>query len=485
MRPGFRKKRGEQTPGQKSNRTILRLTYVVVFLFVVMIGYEGHFLTVRREDTINNAYNARLNTFSDRVLRGQILSDDGTVLARTLTEEDGTEIRQYPFGGLFAHVVGYTSKGKTGLEALGNFYMLTSHVNLLEQVVTELSGEKNPGDNVYTTLDVGLQQAASAALGDQNGAVVVLEPDTGKILALVSKPGFDPNTVAQDWEALTEEEGGQARLLNRACQGLYPPGSIFKLVTALEYMRECPDSFSQYEFDCDGRFEAGDYTIQCYHKTAHGKVDLESAFANSCNGAFANLGLELDLGRLAGTAEELLYNRELPLSLAYNKSSYTMAEGADAWEVLQTAIGQGKTQITPMHSAMITAAVANGGILMKPYLIDHVEQAGKETVKQFSPTVYGSLMTAEESAALAAMMRTVVTEGTGSAVRTDAYTAAGKTGSAEFVTGKETHAWFTGFAPLEDPRLVVSVIVEEGGSGGQSAAPVARAVFDEYFLRQG
>lgn len=468
---------------QKANTNILRLIYVIVFLFLCMIAYVVYFLAAEREDVINNTYNARLDSFSERVLRGKILSSDGAVLARTETGEDGSETRVYPYGELFAHVVGYSTKGKTGLESLGNFYMLTSHVNLIDQVVAELSGMKRPGDHVVTTLDLELQQTASDALGDRRGAVVVMEPDTGKILAMVSKPAYDPNTLEQDWEQLISADNDQAQLLNRASQGLYPPGSTFKIVTLLEYIREHPQDYDQYHFDCDGYYEHGDYTIQCYHGTAHGSETLASAFANSCNGAFAGLGLELNLKRLEETAEMALFNRDLPFSMAYSKSRFSMTEGANDWEILQTSIGQGATQITPLHSCLITAAIANGGTLMKPYLIDRVDNDAGETVKKFMPKAYGDLMTANEANILTELMEKVVTEGTGSAVRTDAYSAAGKTGSAEFETGKETHGWFTGFAPVDDPAIAVTVLVEEGGSGGTAAAPVARQIFDAYFSR--
>ena len=472
---------GGDNPSNKANQNILRLTYLIAGVFLCLMVYFGYFLQVKREDVINNTYNARLDSFASRVVRGKILSSDGTVLAETLVDEEGNETRNYPYGSLFAHAVGYSSKGKTGLEALANFYLLTSHVNLVEQTVNELSGEKNLGDNVVTTLDVGLQQTASDALGDRRGAVVVMEPDTGKILAMISRPEYNPNTLKEDWDILTSADNTDAQLLNRATQGLYPPGSTFKLVTALEYIREHPDDYQEFQFDCDGYYEQGDYTIQCYHETAHGHQNLNQAFANSCNGAFASLGLSLDLNRLADTAGELLFGKELPLSTAYSKSSYEMKEGADLWEILQTSIGQGKTQMTPMHNALLASAIANGGTLMNPYFVDHVENVGGETIKKFMPSSYGPLMTAEESAILTDLMREVVLTGTGSAVRTDHYTVAGKTGSAEFDAKKETHAWFVGFAPAENPKLVVSVIVEEGGSGGKAAAPIARSIFDAYF----
>ena len=471
-------------PNPKANSCILGITYLMVALFLGLAVYMGYFLQVRSEDVINNSYNARLDRFSDRIVRGKIMAGDGTVLAETQVDADGTETRVYYYGSVFDHAVGYSAKGKTGIEALANFYLLTSHVNLLEQVGNELSGRKNPGDNVYTTLDAELQQAAYAALGDRKGVVIAMEPDTGKVLAMVSKPGYDPNTLLQDWDWLTDGGNEEGQLLNRATQGLYPPGSTFKIVTALEYMREHPGGYRDYQFDCSGVYVNGDYRIKCYHGTAHGHQDFTRSFANSCNGAFSSLGLGLNLGAFRDTAKSLLFNSPLPITgLPYKQSSFQMGPGADTWEILQTSIGQGTTQVTPMHNAMITAAIANGGTLMKPYFLNSVETAGGEEIKKFMPASYGSLMTAGEAEGLTELMRTVVTEGTGSAVRTDAYTVAAKTGSAEFETGKETHAWFTGFAPVENPKLVVTVLVEEGGSGGKAAAPIARQLFDIYMAR--
>ena len=473
---------GKKEP--KSNKVILAVTYLGAALFLGLAGYMGYFLQVQRETVINNSYNARLDSFANRVVRGRILAADGTVLAENRTDGEGNETRIYPFGTVFDHVVGYSSNGKTGIESLANFYLLTSHVNLAEQVVNELGGTKSQGDDVYTTLDPELQQAAWAALGDRRGAVIAMEPDTGKILAMVSKPGYDPNTLAQDWEVLNADGGGQSPLLNRAAQGLYPPGSTFKIVTALEYMREHPQDYKDYRFDCSGTYVNGDYTIRCYHGESHGSQDFVQAFANSCNGAFASLGLELNLASLKATAEELLFNRELPLTgFPYKESSFVMEPGAGAWEILQTSMGQGRTEMTPLHNALLTAAIANGGTLMKPYLLDRVVSAGEEEVKKFMPEAWGSLMTAQEAADLTELMEAVVTVGTASALRTDAYQAAAKTGSAEFETGRETHAWFTGFAPAQDPKLVVTVLVEEAGTGGRAAAPIARQLFDIYLTR--
>lgn len=485
MKSTEKKKTGKRLKEKRTDRNILFITYVMVGLFVCLMGYFGYFLQVQSETVINNSYNARLDSFSDRIIRGEILSSDRTVLAKTNVAEDGTEVREYPYGSLFAHVVGYSDQGKTGLESLANFYLLSSHMNLVEQAVNELSDVKNLGDQVVTTLDVQLQQAASDALGDRKGAVVVMEPDTGKILAMVSKPGFDPNQLSSQWESLISGDNTEAQLLNRASQGLYPPGSTFKIVTLLEYIREHPNTWEGFTFDCDGSYEYGDYKISCYHGTAHGHQSLLQAFANSCNGAFAEIGMQINSEKFRALANQMLFNSELPYTLPYNQSTFSLDGSSDDWEKLQTAIGQGKTQITPLHNLMIVSAIANGGTLMKPYMIDHVENVGGQTVKKFLPSAYGTLMSANDAQFLTHLMSQVVEIGTGSAMRGASYTVAGKTGSAEFETGKETHSWFVGFAPADKPKVAICVLAEESGSGGAVAAPIARQVLDRYFAKYG
>ena len=177
---------------QTSNRSILGITYVVAALFLGLAAYLGYFLQVKSEDVINNSYNARLDSFSDRIVRGRILASDGTVLAQTQMDGEENETRVYPFGDIFDHAVGYSTKGKTGIEALANFYLLTSHVNLMEQVGNELTGNKNPGDDVYTTLNTELQQAAYTALGARKGVVIAMEPIPARYSPLYQSPATTP-----------------------------------------------------------------------------------------------------------------------------------------------------------------------------------------------------------------------------------------------------------------------------------------------------
>ena len=201
-----------------------------------LIGYLIYFNTIKSDDFINSPYNTRQDTFADRVVRGKIMSSDGEVLAQTNVSEDGTEERSYPYNNVFAHVVGYDSNGKSGLESEANFQLLSSHEFFLNQIRNEFMGTKNTGDTVVSTLNADLQTTAYNSLGDRRGAVVALEPSTGKILALVSKPDFDPNTISENWNTLVNDETNSS-LLNRATMGQYPPGSTFKVVTALDYFR--------------------------------------------------------------------------------------------------------------------------------------------------------------------------------------------------------------------------------------------------------
>lgn len=450
-------------------------------LFLFMIGFLAHFVAVNEQDMVNNSYNSRQDILLSQNYRGTIYSRDGEVLAETVLDAAQSETRVYPFGNLFSHVVGYSTNGRMGVEALANYYLINTNTSLSNKVANDMAGVKNPGDNVYTTLDVQIQQVADQQLSVYKGAVVVTEVSTGRVLAMVSHPDFDPNEISDIWSSLISNDSSSV-LVNRATQGLYPPGSTFKIVTALEYIRENPDSYESYSFNCPGYFKYDNSRISCYHGTSHGQVDFVRSFAKSCNASFANIGMELDRAAFAKTLEELLFGRELPLTLSYAKSSTAVSEDMTDNDMMQTSIGQGVTQITPIHLNMITSAIANGGVLMKPYVVDRVENDEGAIVKSFKPQEYGRLMSEDEAQILRTLMTAVVESGTASKLSGQSYTAAGKTGSAEYGTVKgESHAWFTGFAPAEDPEVCVTIIVEGAGSGGDYAVPIARRIFDAYF----
>lgn len=465
------------------NREFVIITYLFVGAFILMMGYFTYFQMFRSEDFINSPYNTRQNTFAEHVIRGEIRSADEKVLAQTIVGEDGSETRYYPYGSMFAHAVGFDSNGKSGIESFGNFSLLRSHAFFLEQVLNGIRNQKNPGDNVVTTLNYSIQEIAYQALGENRGAIVVLEPSTGKILAMVSKPDFDPNSIGAEWDSIiSNTDSENSILVNRVTQGLYPPGSTFKILTTLEYIREHPN-YQEYSYECTGSISMENTEIHCYNNAVHGSEDLAHSFAKSCNTSYANIGLELDKGKFASLCNGLLFHKDLPVSYPFKQSSFVLDQKSNTDQVTQMAIGQGETLVTPMHMAMITAAIANQGTLMKPYVVDHTENYQGVTVKEYKPSTYASLISAEEAGKLQELMSLVVSEGTGSKLSGQSYQAAGKTGSAEFSSNKsESHAWFTGYASTEEKgTIAVTVIVENGGAGSTTAVPIAKQVFDTYF----
>lgn len=472
------KKKGRSWAGNW--REICLTGGIFAVLFLGMIGYLGYFTATSEEEMINNSYNSRQEILLSRNYRGTILDCNGEILAQTVLDDDQNETRTYPFGKLFSHIVGYSTKGRMGVEALANYYLIHSNTSLRNKAANDVAGLKNPGDMVYTTLNLELQQVADSQLDIYKGAVVVTEVSTGKLLAMVSHPNFDPNKIGEIWDALVEDENSSI-LLNRATQGIYPPGSTFKIITALEYIRQNPENYQEYSFECTGSFVSGSSRIGCIHGTKHGNLDLERSFAKSCNSSFANIGMGLDRAKFADTLKSLLFDEPLPLTLTYNRSSTAVSEEMWAADMMQTSIGQGKTQITPIHLNMITSAIANNGILMKPYVIDRVENDEGSLVKAFQPSSYGQLLSQEEAGILKDLMTAVVENGTAANLSEREYTAAGKTGSAEYNENGDSHAWFTGFAPAENPEICVTIIVEGAGQGGDYAVPIARRIFDAYF----
>lgn len=467
------------------NQEFVIITYLFVAIFIMMMGYFVYFQIFKSEDFINSPYNTRQNTFAEHVIRGEIRSSDEKVLAQTVVGEDGSETRYYPYGAMFAHAVGYDSNGKSGIESFGNFNLLRSHAFFLEQIVNGIQDKKNPGDNIVSTLNYSMQEAAYQALGGNRGAVVALEPSTGKILTMVSKPDFDPNSIAANWESIiSNTDSENSVLVNRVTQGMYPPGSTFKILTALEYIRENPN-YQDYYYECKGSITTEGTEIHCYNNSVHGAENLNTSFAKSCNTSFANIGLGLNKTKFAGLCREMLFDTDLPVAYPFKQSSFVLDENSNTDQVAQMSIGQGETLVTPMHMALITSAIVNNGTLMRPYIIDHTENYQGVTVKKYNPSVYSSLISESEAKQLQELMSLVVSGGTGSKLSGQVYHAAGKTGSAEFSNIKgESHAWFTGYASTEEKgSIVVTVIVENGGAGSTTAVPIAKQVFDAYFAQ--
>ena len=472
MQGGRRKKKSV-------NREFAKVTYLFVGVFLLMMAYLVYFNIFQSKDIINSPYNVRLDSMADRVVRGEIQDRDGNVLAQTKVDEQGNETRVYPYGNLFAHVVGYDSHGKAGLESTENFDLLTSNAFFVEKFIKEFQEKKNIGDNIITTLDTEIQQAASDALGNYKGAVVVMEVTTGKILAMVSKPNFDPNTISENWETISTSENSV--LVNRATQGSYAPGSIFKLVTTLAYMRE-KEPYNVYSYECAGEIEHEGTTIHCARNRIHGTEDLLTSLANSCNTSYSNIGLQLNLSQYRDTAEDLLFNSKLPNVLPYSQSKFQLDKSASSAEIMMTAIGQGRTQVSPYHMVLITSAIANGGILMEPYLVDRIVKYTGNEIEKNMPKKYAELMSSKEASQLKEYMLAVVEKGTAGALKNDRYTVAGKTGTAEYSSDKEkSHSWFVGFTNVDNPDIAISVVVESADNSGMSAVTVAKRVLNAYY----
>ena len=467
------------------NRQIMSILYGFLVIFFGMIGYFVYFDVVKSDNVTNNPNNVRIAKLSDTVTRGKIVTSDGTVLAETLKDGNGEEYRYYPYENMFAHVVGVSKLNKSGLEATEEYYLLQSNINPIQKAVNELKGEKSDGDNVITTLNLGLQQVAYNALGSNQGVVIAMEPSTGKILAMVSKPDYNPNTLADNYDAIIADTKSKV-LLNQATQGLFTPGSIFKMLTVTEYLREYPNA-SNYTYTCNGSIllnsDNGTASLSCYGGHVHGSEDLTSSFANSCNSSFANIGLNLNINKFNDLCNSMYFNTSLPTDIPHAQSRFSLSQNASQWEIGATAIGQGETVMTPLHALLLTSSIANGGVVMRPYLVDSVVSSTGHQIEKNSPQSSGSIMSASEAMQVKTMMEAVVNSGTATSLTAFNTQIAGKTGTAE-VEGSGNNAWFVGFAPADNPEIAICVLVENSDtSSSYTAVPIASQLF-QYYLNQ-
>lgn len=483
---GDSRKKTSDMPAKKiKNRQIMSILYGFLVIFFGMIGYFIYYDVIKSDNVTNNPNNVRIAKLSDTVTRGKIVSSDGTVLAETLKDGNGEEYRYYPYENMFAHVVGVSKLNKSGIEATDEYYLLQSNINPIQKAVNEFKGNKSEGDNVVTTLDLGLQQVAYNALGNNQGVVIAMDPTTGKVLSMVSKPDYNPNTLAQNYDSIISDSDSKV-LLNQATQGLFTPGSIFKVLTVTEYLREYPNA-SNYSYTCNGSISlstgTGTASLSCYAGHMHGTQNLVSSFANSCNTSFANIGLNLSVSKFNETCNSMYFNTALPTDIPHTQSSFSLSADASQWKIGATAIGQGDTVMTPLHALILTSAVANGGVVMKPYLVDSVVSSTGHQIEKYSPQSSGSIMSASEAMQVKEMMEAVVNSGTATSLSGFGTKIAGKTGTAE-VEGSGNNAWFIGFAPADNPKIALCVLVENADtSSSYTAVPIASQLFQYYLNR--
>lgn len=468
----------EELPQIDNSGELSFVNVLFVILFLSMTAYFVKFVALDADHFINNEYNKRADLFEEKVVKGSIITSDGYTIAETKVEEDGSEVRVYPYGEMFSHVTGYSQLVKTGLERQANFTLLRSHAFFLEQFLCELTEEKKMGDNAITTVRYDMQETAYEALGEYKGAVIVMEPSTGKVLAMVSNPGYDPNTILEEWENLQEDTG----LFNRATQGQYAPGSVFKMLTTLAYVESNPESYLNYKYECTGEIRVGEKTIHCAADEVHGEVNLETSFSESCNTSYANMMLHMDEEVFQKLCNYVLFNQELPVAFESSPSSFSISEeDSDALKI-ETSIGQGKTLVSPLHMVMLASAVANDGLVMKPYFIEAVETYKGDLVSETTPQEYKTLFTETQVDILRQCMARTTEDGTASLLASDVYEAYGKTGTAQTTSDlHKTNAWFVGYAKSLGKEVAIAVVVENSGNGSAYAVPIAKKIFDLYF----
>jgi penicillin-binding protein A len=430
--------------------------------------------------------------------RGTILVGGQPVaVSQPTPNEEIKYLRTYPQAGLYSHVTGYfsyTYGAGGGLESSANDVLSGASGELFYTRVTDLLTGRSPvGATVQLTINPKAQQAADQALGNQRGAVVALNPKTGEILALVSHPEYDPNllsahdqnAVVKAWQSLSTDP--TQPLADRALAGnLYPPGSVFKIVTAAAAL-ETGKVTEQSQIPAPAVLTLPQTSVGLpnYDKQPCGPNDqttLRHALEISCNTAMGYLGMQVGAQALADQAAKFGYGTTLRVPTRVEPSRFPT--DINQAQTAQSAIGQFDVRVTPMQVALTSAAIANGGVLMRPYLVQQVLSADLQTIDQATPERLGVAVSPATASTLTSMLTSVVDNGTGQPARIDGVQVAGKTGTAEQGNGKPPHAWFTSFAPANDPKVAVAVVVEDGGNagneaaGGRLAGPIAKAVME-------
>ena len=453
----------------RTNKRIIRVLIAISLLFLALVTYLLWFNMFRAKDVYTNSYNKRQWESEQQVQRGEIYSQDGVLLAETEIDGDA-RIRKYPKGRLYSHIIGYCSQvyGKTQLE-------MSHDDDLIGKGTISLTlNEIKHGNNLNLTINDELQEYAYEQLDGRDGAIVAMEPTTGQILAMVSLPDFNPETIEKDWPSMMEDENSP--FLARATQGLYPPGSTYKIVTAAGVY---DNGMTTETFDDEGLFKKDDVTVYNYNKESFGKLDIKTAFEVSSNYVFCTLGYEMGADAVKAEAEKFGVNKALEFDIPVSQSQIQYKKMTDLDGAL-VSIGQGGLVMTPLHVAMMASAVANNGKMMKPYLVETVTTENGTVIGQTKPSVlYDSIGTACADY-IEDMMIGVVEDGTGTGAQISGITVAGKTGTAENETDKD-HAWFVGYAPVENPTICVAVVLENAAtSGGKSAVPIAKNIIRKF-----
>ena len=476
------------------NRQIVKLFGFIVVLFGVLVGFTSWWSVFDAEALKEKNANKRPLLEQQQIPRGRILTADGVVIAKSVPKGKGDSkryVRRYPEGALFGHPIGYSfvQFGDTEFEQFHNEELVGEEGEFVS-IVDELLGHKQEGNDVVTNLDADAQRTALAALQEVGfGAVVAIEPDTGAVKAMASNVSFDPNRIPFDFEQMSQNEI-ETPLLNRATQGLYPPGSTFKVVTAaagLDSGAITPET----TIDAPGSLEVEGQVLENDFGQSYSGAGLDTALTNSVNTWFGQLGQQLGNETLFEYMERFGFNAtpaiDLPEDEVYESGVYEEGEllrANDPVDLARLAIGQERLLTTPLQMALVTAAIANGGELMKPQIWKRVVDPEGRVTEKLDPSTYSEPIGEETAEQLTTAMEGVVREGTGTNAAIPGVAVAGKTGTAETPGNKacgggadENQAWFIGFAPADDPEIAIAVSVEcTPEFGGDVAAPIFREV---------
>lgn len=477
---------------------VRRISVLVAMLFAALLISSTLIQFVQAPSISARADNRRtlLDNYSRE--RGSIIVGDQPV-ARSVPSPDEqiTFLRTYPQGPLYAAVTGYfsyTYGAGGGLEGSEGELLSGSADELFYRRVTDLlTGRQQTGASVRLTINAKAQEAADKALGNQRGAVVALDPKTGAILAMVSHPQYDPNQLSQhDQAAVTKawttfNADPTRPMVNRAISGnLYPPGSVFKIVTASAALEgKIVDEQSQIPAPPVMDLPQTNVGLPNYDRKPcgpNGATTLQHALEISCNTAFGYLGVQLGGDALRSQAAKFGFGQTLRIPTRVEPS--TVPAQLSPPQAAQSAIGQYDVRVTPLQVAMVSAAIANHGVVMRPYLVRDVLGSNLESLETHQVEQLSVAVSDATASTLTRMLVSVVDNGTGRPAKIDGIAVAGKTGTAQQGNGQAPHAWFTSFAPANDPKVAVAVVVEDGGNAGSEAAggllggPVAKAVME-------
>lgn len=463
----------------KYNKKIITVLAVMSVLFLSIFAYLTYFTLFKAEDIVSSNYNRRLWEKEENVLRGSIYDRSGVVLAKSSVDENGKQTREYPYGSLYTHVIGYNTKsyGKTNLELSFNEYLLkTESITEIIQYGMDSSQIKR-GSDLVTTIDHSLMETAKAAMKGKTGAVVAIAPKTGEVLCLYSNPSFDPNedALTRNWADLSVDENSP--FLPRATKGLYAPGSTFKIVTSAAALE---NGLGGYRVKDEGSIKIDGHVFKNAGGKAYGELDLKNAFKYSSNVYFSSLGTKLGAEKLKKSAESFMITKELEFDIDVNSVKWPY-EKMSQTDLASVGIGQGKLLTTPFHMANVAAAIANGGVMMKPYLVQRAVSLNGVESYRANVQVQGRVASTATAEAIADAMLACVESGTGVNASVRGVRVAGKTGTAQNEREGKDHAWFVGFAPKDDPQIAVAVFQEySASSGGAACAPIAKEIIRQW-----